>query len=57
VTGQASVEFGEGMDPYTAHLLRQRGHVGGGGGEDEATSPIPGPVTAVANVQAKFRAK
>lgn len=56
VAGQSSADFSEGLDPYTAYQLRQRGQIGGEGNQDEATSPTPGPVTAIANVQAKFRA-
>jgi uncharacterized protein YggE len=56
VAGQSSADFPEGLDPYTMYQLRHRGQQGVEANEDEATSPLPGPVTAVANVQAKFRA-
>lgn len=57
VSGQASADDLEGLDPYTAYQLRQRGQLGANNADDEATSATPGHVTAVANVQAKFRAK
>lgn len=56
VTGQSSADFPEGIDPFTAYQLRQRGQPGLEANHEEATSPIPGPVTAITNVQAKFRA-
>jgi hypothetical protein len=57
VSGHSSVDVPEGLDPYTAYQLRRRGDLGAEAAEDEATSPIPGPVSAMASVQAKFRAK
>jgi uncharacterized protein YggE len=56
VSGQSSEDYPDGIDPYTAYQLRQRGQHGLEGNQDEATSPVAGPVSATASIQAKFKA-